>query len=173
MKGFVALAVLMVAVLLLAGQFLAPTPPLTGPAAPAASSAAGAKKPAGRFAGEAILLERDASGQFHVDARVNGIDARFLVDTGADLLALTVADAEKAGLQINPNGFVPILKTASGEGWGTMVTLDRFEIGDTELHNVGAVVVKDLGVSLLGQTILSRMGRVELQGDRMVIEQQP
>ena len=54
-----------------------------------------------------------------------------------------------------------------------MVTLERVQIGDTELRNVGAVVVRDLGVSLLGQTVLARMGRVELKGDRMVIEQAP
>ena len=35
---------------------------------------------------------------------------------------------------------------------------------------VGAVVVKDLDVSLLGQSVLTRMGKIELQGDRMVIE---
>ena len=119
------------------------------------------------------MLERDRTGQFHLDAAVNGNQTKFLVDTGAASVALTLADAEAAGLAVNPDAFVPIVQTASGQGYGTVVMLDRLEIGDTELHNVGAIVVKDLGVSLLGQSVLARMGRVEMKGDRMVIEQRP
>ena len=171
MKGFVALALFLVAALLLAGQFLAPEKPLASGTAPMAS--ASPVQPAAHFAGDEIVLQRDRTGQFHMDAAVNGNRTTFLVDTGADTVALTVADAEAAGLSVNPDAFVPILQTASGQGYGTVVTLDRLEIGDTELHNIGAVVVRDLGVSLLGQSVLARMGRVELKGDRMVIEQNP
>jgi len=80
-----------------------------------------------------------------------------------------VADAERAGLDVNPDSFQPILQTASGQGWGTLVTLDRLQLGETELHNIGAVVVRDLPVSLLGQTVLGQLGKVELKGDRMVL----
>jgi aspartyl protease family protein len=169
MKGLIALALFLVAALLLAGQLAAPVHPLDGAATQAAAAARPA--PTAHFAGEALVVQRDGSGQFHIDADVNGARTRFLIDTGADTVALTVADAEAAGITVNPNGFVPILRTASGQGYGTLVTLDRFQLGDTELHNVGAVVVKDLGVSLLGQTVLGQMGRLELQGDRMVLEQ--
>lgn len=174
MKGLIALALMMVAALMAAAQFLAPVAPLGRPGAEAtAAPASPAALPAAGFSGDEIVLERDASGQFHLEGRVNGNRSRFLVDTGADMVALTVADAQAAGIDVNPNGFIPILRTASGEGWGTMITLDRLEIGDTELRNVGAVVVRDLGVSLLGQSVLGRMGRVELRGNRMVIEQKP
>lgn len=172
MKGFVALALLLVAALLLAGEFVAPVHPLREGAAAQAPAATPSRPPA-RFSGEALTLERDATGQFHVEARVNGNATRFLVDTGADMIALTVRDAEAAGIAVNPNGFVPILRTAGGEGWGTLVTLDRLELGDTEIRNVRAIVARDLDVSLLGQTVLGQMGRVELAGDRMVIEQNP
>ncbi|MEQ1541417.1 MAG: hypothetical protein ABL926_04095, partial [Novosphingobium sp.] len=36
--------------------------------------------------GDAMVLERDMSGQFHLTAAVNGDDTRFLVDTGADVV---------------------------------------------------------------------------------------
>jgi aspartyl protease family protein len=150
MKGLVALALVMVAALLLAGQFMAPVAPLGGGGAEATASAsagAAATGTTGHFSGEDIVIPRDGSGQFHLDAAVNGTATRFLVDTGADTVALTVPDAEAAGISVNPNGFVPILRTASGQGYGTLVTLDRLQVGDTELHNVGAVVVKDLGGS--------------------------
>lgn len=171
MKGLVALALLITGALLLAGEFLAPIRPLGG--TPAAAASSKPATPAGHFAGEPITLTPDPSGRFHLDGSVNGNPVRFLVDTGADTIALTVADARAAGIDVNPNGFIPILRTASGEGWGTLITLERIEIGDTEMRNIGAVVVRDLDVSLLGQTVLARMGRVELKDGRMVIEQQP
>lgn len=176
MKGFLAIAIGLTALLLLVGQLFAPEHPLGGGSVRASGAAmtAGAGPAAGdsagtRFTAEGLTLERDKSGQFHVDAAVNGTSTRFLVDTGADSIALTVADAQAAGIDVNPNGFQPIVRTASGTGYGTLVQLDRLELGTTELHNIGAVVVKDLDVSLLGQSVLTRLGKVELQGDRMVL----
>jgi len=170
MRHFVVLALGLVAALFLVGQFISPVHPLNGPAEGVAiATEAPAPEPAA-FAGESTVLERDASGQFHVTAAVNGQDTQFLVDTGADAVALTLADAERAGIRFDPNTFQPILKTASGEGWGTLVQIEQLELGKTELRNVGAVVVKDLGTSLLGQSVLARLGKVELKGDRMVLE---
>jgi len=123
-----------------------------------------------RFTAEGIAIARDATGQFHLDLAVNGTPTRFLIDTGADLVALTMADAERAGLPVDPGAFRPILRTASGEGLGAPVKLERLEVGQVELRDIDAVVVKDLDTSLLGQSVLARMGRVELSGDRMVLE---
>ena len=120
--------------------------------------------------GDAIVIARDGSGQFHVVASVDGTPTQFLVDTGADTVALTEADAQRAGVSVDPSGFGPIVRTASGEGQGARVRLERLELGTTEVRDVDAVVVRDLPVSLLGQSVLGRLGRVELQGDRMVLE---
>lgn len=170
MRQLVLFAFAMVAVLLLVGQFLAPVHPLDGPTEAASAPAPAPSASHSGFAPEAMVLQRDGSGQFHLAARINGETTRFLVDTGADVVALTVTDAERAGIHVNPESFQPILRTASGEGWGTVAQIDRIEIGNTELRNVGAVVVKDLGVSLLGQSALGRLGKVELKGDTMVLE---
>jgi len=175
MKGLLAMTVGLVLLMLVVSQYVGDVHPLGSTAgtsaAPSAAPGAGpGNAGAARFTSEGMVLDRGPSGQFHVSAAINGTPTRLLVDTGADTVALTIADAQAAGIDVNPNGFQPILRTASGQGWGTLVTLDRVELGNTELRNVGAVVVKDLGVSLLGQSVLARMGRVELRGDRMVIE---
>ena len=170
MKAFVVMALGLVVALLLVGQFLSPVHPLNGPTGGVVLATEAPKPaPSATMAGEGMVIERDQSGQFHVSVAINDQPTQFLVDTGADSVALTVADAERAGLTVNPENFQPILKTASGEGWGTLVTLDRLQLGETELHNVGAVVVKDLPVSLLGQTVLGQLGKLELMGDRMIL----
>lgn len=115
------------------------------------------------------VIRRDSSGQFHTTALVNGQDTRFLVDTGADMVALTEEDAEALGITVDPDSFVPILQTASSPGYGARVTLDTLALGETEFTQVPAVVVRGLGVNLLGQSVLGKLGKVELQGDEMVI----
>lgn len=118
---------------------------------------------------DAMVLQRDSSGQFRLTGQVNGDDVTFLVDTGADVVALTVEDAQALGLDVDPEQFVPVSRTASGVGYGMPVQLDRVEIGGEEFSDVEAVVIDGLGTNLLGQSVLRRMGRVELRGDEMVI----
>lgn len=121
-------------------------------------------------AAKALTLIRDGSGQFTLRADVNGSEVEFLVDTGADVVALTEAEAEALGVLPDESEFLPTMQTASGTGYGAPVTLDEIEIAGQKLHDVDAVVVKDLGTNLLGQSALRRLGSVELKGDKMVIK---
>ncbi len=119
--------------------------------------------------GDEVRLSRDGSGQFHLTARVNGRDAQFLVDTGADVVAISEREARNLGLNVGSDQFRPIMRTASGTGYGAMVRLDRIEVAGRALHNVDAVVMQGLSTNLLGQSALRQLGKVELQGDTMVI----
>lgn len=137
----------------------------SGPVAPAHTQPAQVAIADGR----ALVLRRDGSGQFHVTALVEGQDVRFLVDTGADVVALTIDEAEQLGLPVDPGSFQPIMQTASGVGYGAPVTIDSLEVGGQVFRSVPAVVVEGLTVNLLGQSVLRQLGKVELSGDRMVI----
>ena len=137
-------------------------------AAPVALASA---KPERQSAGttEALLLERDASGQFHLEASVNGTPVEFLVDTGADIVALTEQAALNLGLNVSEGDFQPVMKTASGVGYGAQIKLDELEVAGERLRDVDAVVVKGLAVNLLGQSALRKLGSVQLKGDSMII----
>ena len=118
---------------------------------------------------DAMVLQRDGSGQFHLTAQVDGQDTQFLVDTGADIVALTVDEAERLGYRVDPASFVPLMQTASGTGNGAIIHLDRLEVAGVEFNDIDAVVLEGLPVNLLGQTVLAKLGQVSLEGDRMVI----
>jgi aspartyl protease family protein len=62
-----------------------------------------------------------------------------------------------------------MLQTAAGTGMAAPVEIERLTIGGRELTDVAAVVVPDLPVSLLGQSVLGRLGSVTLKGDRLII----
>lgn len=119
--------------------------------------------------GEETQITRDESGQFHLTAQVNGQDTRFLVDTGADTVALTEADARNLGVEFNASDYQPIGRSASGVARGVKVQIDRFQVGEDEFRNVDAIVLEGLETNLLGQSLLRRLGRVEMRGDKMVV----
>lgn len=129
-------------------------------------------KPARAHSGEGrvLTLTRDSSGQFTLNADVNGDAVEFLVDTGADIVALTEAEAEELGILPSEDEFQPTMQTASGTGYAAPVVLEELEIAGQRLHGVDAVVVKDLSTNLLGQSALRQLGSVELKGDKMVIK---
>lgn len=122
-----------------------------------------------RAASHETVIVRDSAGKFHLPAHVNGREIDFLVDTGATVVALTVDDARKLGLDVDPDRFAPIGRTASGAANGAHVTLDRLEAAGQVFRTVDAVVVDGLPVNLLGQPVLGKLGRLELTGDRLVI----
>lgn len=117
-----------------------------------------------------VAIERAPDGHFYADALVNGASIRFMVDTGASTIALNRADAQAAGLQFGAGEF-----TGTGQGVGGAVALkpvmlDRVKIGAVEARDVEAAVIDgELGVSLLGQSWLRRVGTVSIEGDQMVL----
>ena len=116
------------------------------------------------------VIQRADDGHFYVDAEVNGQLVHFLIDTGASSVVLTMADAKHVGLPFSPGQFSVIARGASGDVRGQIVKIGRVAIGHKEAFDVeGAVVDEGLDVSLLGQSFLSRIGTVVIDGDKMVL----
>jgi aspartyl protease family protein len=112
-------------------------------------------------------LVRNPDGHFYAEAQVNGAQIRFMIDTGATIVALTREDAQRAGIQFGSDR--AMVRGVGGPVEVIPVTIDRLAIGSLTATQVEAAVADDLGVSLLGQSFLSRVGTVEIQGDRMVL----
>mgnify|MGYP001764765450 CR=1 FL=1 len=62
------------------------------------------------------------------------------------------------------------------ETWGSLgwrgrapVTIDEMVVAGVTMTNVDAVVAQGLSTNLLGQSVLGKLGSVNLQGDQMVI----
>jgi aspartyl protease family protein len=162
---FIAIAVLIAQV----EPSSAPPAPVAAPTPTADPDARYRAAQAAANRGNNTEILRDGSGQFHLTARVNGADTEFLVDTGADVVALTMADAQRLGIPVDPASFQPLLRTASGTGRGAIVELRNFEVAGHEFRGVSAMVIEGLPVNLLGQSVLRRFGSLELRGDKMVI----
>lgn len=110
---------------------------------------------------------RAPDGHFYADAQVNGARIRFLIDTGASMVVLTPADAQRAAIALPAERMTA--RGAGGEIEVIPVSIERIAIGPLEARNVRAAIAEQVGVSLLGQSFLSQIGTVEISGDRMVL----
>jgi aspartyl protease family protein len=119
--------------------------------------------------GGATVLTRGAGGHFFTDASVNGMSVDFLVDTGATGVALTADDAQRAGLVFSPSEFRVIGTGASGPVRGKLVVLERVTMDGKTVEQVHGAILEGAEMSLLGQSFLARMGKIEIEGDEMVI----
>ena len=115
-------------------------------------------------------IRRSPDGLFYINARVNGAPVRFLVDTGASAIVLTKADAARAGILPDARAFSESADTAGGRTSMARIKLAHLTAGATERREVDAVIASEgLGVSLLGQSWLSRLASLQIEGDRMVM----
>jgi aspartyl protease family protein len=142
-----------------------PSPPPAAAPPPLAAKAVANSAPA-----VDKVIKRSDDGHFYVDAEVNGQLVHFLVDTGASSVVLTMADAKHVGLPFSEGQFSVIARGASGDVSGQIMKIGRVAIGRKEAFDVeGAVVAEGLDVSLLGQSFLSRIGTLVIDGDKMVL----
>jgi aspartyl protease family protein len=111
-----------------------------------------------------LRIPADRSGHFLIQGRVNGEPVTFLVDTGATRVALSEADARRAGLHPLATDFTHRVNTAHGSAMTAEATLRSVEVGPIEVREVPALIVaSDLGVSLLGMSFLSRLSSYSVE----------
>ena len=131
----------------------------------AAAEAAGGSGSSGE-----ALLSRSGDSHFYADADIDGTNIRVMVDSGASMVALTRRDAEAIGIDVDRLPVTGMARTAGGEVPTRMVMLDSVDVDGVRVDRVEAAVIDaDMGVSLLGQTYLSRLAAVNVEGDTMTL----
>lgn len=124
----------------------------------------------GGWHAEEVALPRGKDGHFYAEVESGSGSVMMLVDTGASVVALTADDAGIMGVDWRESDVRPVARGASGDVYGVRVVLDRIEVGGIEARRVEAVVVPEgLDISLLGQSFLSKVNRVEVTSDQMVL----
>jgi len=98
-----------------------------------------------------------------LDAAVNGANVRFMVDTGATPVALTMRDAMAAGISRHELVFNRRMSTANGTTLAAAVKLRELRVGQLSVTDVPAVVHENLQMSLLGQSFLTRLDSYEMR----------
>jgi len=117
---------------------------------------------------QSVTLAADTSGHFVSEGQVNGGAVRFVIDTGATMVALPAADALRLGIDYR-KGRRAQTKTANGVVQVYLVNLERVKVGAIELNSVeGIVIEQGLDIALLGMSFLSRV-EMKNEGQTMTL----
>jgi aspartyl protease family protein len=123
----------------------------------------------------AVEVQRGRGGEFALQARINGVPAPMVVDTGATSVVLTYETAKAAGLPLELLDYDVDVETAGGRTKAARLTLDRLAIGKLVERSVPALVVPNgtMKTNLLGMTFLDRLERWEVRADRLMLHGYP
>jgi aspartyl protease family protein len=123
----------------------------------------------------AVQISRGQGGEFALQARINGVSAPMVIDTGATSVVLTYETAKAAGLPLELLEYDVDLETAGGRTKAARLTLDRLAIGKLVERSVPALVVPhgQMKTNLLGMSFLDRLESWEVHPDRLMLHGYP
>lgn len=119
------------------------------------------------------------AGTTKVQCQINGLPLHFIFDTGASDVSLSMVEANfmMKNEYITKNDIIGSRQYMDANGdisEGTVINLKSVNFGGLELNNVRASVVRNQRAPLLlGQSVLGRLGKVEIDnpGMKLVITQ--
>ena len=123
----------------------------------------------------AAEIPRGQSGEFALRAKINGVNAPMVIDTGATSVVLTWETAKAAGLPLELLEYDVDVETAGGHTRAARLTLDRLAIGKLVERSIPALVVQrgQIKTNLLGMSFLDRLESWEVRADRLMLHGYP
>jgi aspartyl protease family protein len=101
---------------------------------------------------------------------VNGVEANFLIDTGATLTAVSKGLADRAGLEPRTAGIPVRINTANGAVNAEMTSIAALDFGNVNARDIDAVIAPTLGdTNVLGMNVLSRLSSWRVEGRTMIL----
>ncbi|GAA3269615.1 retropepsin-like aspartic protease family protein [Sphingomonas yabuuchiae] len=115
-----------------------------------------------------------ADGHFYATVRINGVERRMLVDSGATTTALSEATAQAAGLDLDESPFGSLIETANGRVTASHVTIAELSIGPIQMRNVGADVSSSFGdQDIIGMNVLRRLRSWRVERGLLILNTSP
>jgi aspartyl protease family protein len=143
---------------------------LPPPRPPAAQTQADFVLPPAQASSEPASISKGPDGHYWAEADVDGHEVRFLVDTGATAVALTLEDAERLGIDPASLNYAYSVSTANGQARAAPVTLASVSVAGARVDDVQAYVLDHgLPTSLLGMSYLGRLSQFQATQTSLVL----
>ncbi len=118
---------------------------------------------------------KNEGGVFTTPCIVNGLKLRFIFDTGATSVSISLSEA----LFMLKNGYLDE-KDLHGSSYSqiangklienTTISIRELEIGGIKLQNIQAIIIHELSAPLLlGQSAIQKLGKIQMEGNELVI----
>lgn len=135
----------------------------------------GILSPQHAFAQVTVEMEQQG-GIYYLQGKVNGLPLKFIFDTGASNVSLSLAEAlfmlKNGYLDQNDIKGVSYAQIANGDiVENTEVLLKSIEIGGITISNVKALISHNLDAPLLlGQSAIQKLGPIQLDKNMLIIQ---
>ena len=107
-------------------------------------------------------------GHFWVNAKLNGRDVKFLVDSGATTTTIDGDTARQAGIAVSPNRD-RYVRTGNGVIRVASSRADELSIGPIVRRNVAIEIAENDNLNVLGMNYLSSLSRWGVEGRWLVL----
>jgi aspartyl protease family protein len=118
--------------------------------------------------GRETRIPMSIDGHFWVDAKVNGKDVRFLVDSGATMTTVDRDTARAAGVEVSPRAD-QFVRTGNGVIRVSTGRAAELEVGGISRRDVGLQVAENDDLNVLGMNFLSTLSRWSVEGRWLVM----
>jgi aspartyl protease family protein len=121
-------------------------------------------------AGPHALVVTQSGGGYFIMGKVDGVDIRFLIDTGASDIVLSPDDARRLGVDPSELKYDKAYETANGVGLGARLDGRRLEVGPIRMDGVTVSINQaPMTSSLLGMAFLHRLEGFEARDGKLVL----
>tara|TARA_B110001454_G_scaffold214719_1_gene234948 strand:- start:546 stop:1145 length:600 start_codon:yes stop_codon:yes gene_type:complete len=128
-------------------------------------------EPRQRAEGDRLHIRMAPDGHFWATGDINGTRARFLIDSGATVTALSDSVALQAGLEVDSYAPGMAMQTANGVVIAKRSSIPALAIGPIRTDDLPIVVSERFnGVNVLGMNFLSRLKSWRVENGEMVLE---
>jgi aspartyl protease family protein len=120
--------------------------------------------------GDEVRIRMSPDGHFWAKVRLNGVERRMLIDSGATVTAISQATADAAGVDDEGNLVPVVLKTANGLARAKTGTLKELRLGTARAKNLKVVISPALGgLDVIGMNFLSKLASWRVEGRTLVL----
>ena len=120
--------------------------------------------------GEEVRIRMAPDGHFWARVRIDGVERRMLVDSGATITALSTRTAAAAGLDVKDSLFPMILRTANGSIQAQTATVRELRFGTVVARKLPVVVSPAFGdADVLGMNFLSRLKSWRVEDGTLIL----
>lgn len=117
-----------------------------------------------------IVVPQSMDGHYYVTMGIDGTPVRFVIDTGASDLVLSLQDAQRVGIDTRQLAYLGQADTANGTVSTAPVRLKTVSIEGVTAHDVRASVNGgQMDGSLLGMSFLNRFHSMQFERGKLVL----
>jgi aspartyl protease family protein len=119
--------------------------------------------------GRQVRIPMAIDGHFWVEADVNGVPVRFLIDSGATMTTIGVSTAAQTGLRIDPSR-EQLVRTGNGLIKVALGRADSIDVEGVSRKRLTVFVAENDDINVLGMNWLSSLKRWGVEGRWLILE---